>query len=90
MHILFKDTGKTLYIKDVYYIPELGINLLSIKLQKNTITIFDTDNKEVKLLNKQDYKLLTRGEMINGLFYLLTLIIPPKGQTSEVLMAHNN
>ena len=66
LYIKYKDSNIKAIIKDVLYIPELGINLLSINKLQDTLVIF-YNNKVILYKNN---KVLTKGIKINRLFKL--------------------
>ena len=68
VYIKFKDTNKAFLLKNCLYMPELGINLISqSELNSNYYTVFTKDN--VYLKNQQNIT-ITKGNKINGLYYL--------------------
>jgi hypothetical protein len=71
IHIQYIDTGIIETYKDVYYIPQLQVNLLSVSRMENRITTFDTTGKTVIIRDKSSNRLITKGRMeFDKLFYL--------------------
>jgi hypothetical protein len=77
-NILLQDkiTKKLKCIKGAYYVPELGINLISVRKLRNTITVFD-ENK-VTILDKNTLQPISKGYNKEGLYYLPFQAITPK------------
>jgi hypothetical protein len=69
-NLVLKDkyTHKLQYIRNAYYVPELGINLISVRKLKNIYTIFDEER--VTLVDKSTSNILSQGHNNNGLYYL--------------------
>ncbi len=68
MIVKYKDTQKIDIYKGTYYIPELGINLISIKQLKNKVVTFN--NNQV-LIQDNTGQTITRGKIgQNGLYTL--------------------
>lgn len=63
------DTGRSYTIKNVLFIPELGINLLSVSKLKGCYTLIDEDIG-LKLFDKPSRQLITRGYHRKGLYYI--------------------
>ena len=79
--IKFKDTQKTLLIRNVYYIPELGINILSISSIPKLLVSIDTQDKSVILSTEGKY--LTKGKETRGLYYLYSSVLVKKKNQKE-------
>jgi hypothetical protein len=74
--IQFKDTKRVFYLKDVLYMPELGINIISQSQLNKKITIFNENKFSIyEKLNNNDKSLklgnkVTEGFEKDGLYYL--------------------
>jgi Reverse transcriptase (RNA-dependent DNA polymerase)/gag-polypeptide of LTR copia-type/Integrase core domain/GAG-pre-integrase domain len=68
IYIRFKDNNKIFLLKNCLYMPELGINLIS-QSEINSIyhTIFTKNNIYIR---DRSNKTITKGDKINGLYYL--------------------
>ena len=64
----FKDIKKTLLIKNVYYILELGVNILFISFIPKLLVIIDIKEKSIILSIKGIF--FIKGIEIQGLYYL--------------------
>ena len=64
----FKDIKKTLLIKNVYYILELGVNILFISFIPKLLVIIDIKKKSIILFIEGVF--LIQGIKIRGLYYL--------------------
>ena len=73
MLLKFKDSEMTLLIKNVYWIPELGINILFVSSIPKLLITIDTQNKSVIL--SSGGKFLTRGIETRGLYYLKSSVL---------------
>ena len=62
-------TGKYYIIKGVYYIPELGINLLFISKLKGCYTLINGDT-DILIYNKNTREIIIKGYYKNGLYYI--------------------
>jgi hypothetical protein len=76
-NLLLKDaeTNKLLSIKNAYYIPELGINLISIRKLNDIVTVFDTSQKSIIMHDKNNNEIISRGKEVNGLYQIRYYII---------------
>ena len=64
--IRFLDSSHTLSLEDCLFMPNIGLNLISIsKLKSNTLV---TPNKALMFSNEGN--LLTIGQQVKGLYYL--------------------
>lgn len=65
-----KTNNKTtnVILKNCVYIPDFGINIISVSAAKNIWTI--TTGQYIYLLCKNSHKILTQGEKISGLYYV--------------------
>ena len=83
--IKYQDTGKIYLIKDVFYIPELGINLISVYKMPDMTVIFQKD----KVLIYKKNNPITTGYKSNGLYYISVNILSPKNTICSSLTQEN-
>src|SRR5208337_966762 len=67
-YIRCRDTGKKRLLKNALYFPEFGMNIISQFKTKNHLSI--TTLIAILLVDIKTGELLTKGEMIKGLYYL--------------------
>jgi hypothetical protein len=68
IYIKFKDSNKSFLLKNCLYMPKLGINLISQgELNSKYYSIFTKD--KIYLKNNNNI-IITKGNKINGLYYL--------------------
>ena len=79
--LLRYNTGYIYMLTNVYYIPELGLNLISQGRSKDIMTIY-TQNKAI-LYNIYPRKPIAIAHMQNALYYLNATILYPKGNTDD-------
>src|SRR5208282_4153819 len=72
-YIRCRDTGKKRLLKNVLYVPELGVNIINQSKIKNHLSIITPTT--ILLIDIKTGKLLTKGEMIKGLYYLLIQVL---------------
>ena len=60
----FKDIKKTLLVRNVYYIPELGVNILSVSSIPKLLVAIDIIKKSIILFTEGEF--LTEGREIRG------------------------
>jgi len=83
----FKDTKKTLLLRNVYCIPELGVNLLFVSSIPNLIVQFNRNNKSTTLIKEKE--ILSISKEIRGLYYInCSIIIEKKNQNSILNSIH--
>src|SRR5208282_1163347 len=75
-YIRYRDTGKKRLLKNVLHVPELGVNIISQFKMKNHLLIIIPIT--ILLVDIKIGELLTKGEMIKGLYYLLIQVLYPK------------
>ena len=80
--LYFNSTNSIILLKDVLYVPELGVNLLSVNLitSKNLTLSFNKDNCIIYLPNKA---ILAIGYYINGVSVF-------KATSSKLIKSYNN
>jgi hypothetical protein len=67
IYLKFKDTNKKLLLRNCYYIPKLGVNIISTSaLEEDIYSIY---NKYTISLVRNN-QLITSGDQIKGLYYL--------------------
>src|SRR5208282_5029262 len=69
LYIRYRDTGKKRLLKNVLYVSELDINIISQSKMKNHLLIITPIT--ILLIDIKTGELLTKGEMIKGLYCLL-------------------
>src|SRR5208337_3846918 len=75
-YIRYKDTGKKRLLKNALHVPEFGINIINQSKTKNHLSI--TTPIAILLIDIKTGELLTKGEMIKGLYYLPIQVLHPK------------
>lgn len=78
------NTHQKVLLKDVFYLPQLGINIISVK-QLKCVIILDEDN--VQVFEKPSHKLLLQGCDKRDLYYLPLKVVFP---TSKVFTLWNS
>jgi len=79
----FKNTKKTLLLRNVYCILKLRVNLLFVSLILNLIVQFNTNNKSVTLIKEKE--ILFINKEIRGLYYINCFIIIEKKNQNNIL-----
>src|SRR5208282_5479478 len=72
-YIRCRDTGKKRLLKNVLHVPELSINIISQFKIKNHLSIITPIT--ILLIDIKTGELLTKGEIIKGLYYLLIQVL---------------
>ena len=80
----FKDILKTLLVRNVYYIPKLGVNILSVSSIPKLLITIDTTKKSIILSTKGDF--LTEGIEVRGLYYLRSTVLIQKKKTQNKIL----
>ena len=83
MLLRFKDTKKILLIRNVYYIPELGINILSISSIPKLQVKININNKSIFLYSKREF--LIEGNEKGGLYCLYNIALRKKEKEKNEL-----
>jgi len=68
LYIRCRDTGKKRLLKNVFHVSEFGVNIISQFKTKNHLSI--TTPIAILLVDIKTGELLTKGEIIKGLYYL--------------------
>lgn len=80
IYIRYK-TGYIYHIKDAYYIPELGINLLSIHKMPDNIALFSGNETNLYTSNKE---YIATGYKRNNLFELKASVLYPRNNNNSI------
>src|SRR5208337_4867757 len=83
LYIRCRDTGKKRLLKNVLHVPELGINIISQSKTKNHLSI--TTPIAILLIDIKTGELLTKGEIIKGLYYLPIQVLHSKERVFTTL-----
>ena len=78
--IRFLDTKKDFVLKNCFYMPDLGVNLISQAELRNTTSIFT--NNEVSLYKEQE--LITKGSKKNNLYELNIRVFKPNKRSKSI------
>ena len=69
----FKDILKTLLVRNVYYIPELGVNILFVSFIPKLFLTIDIIKKLIILFIEGDF--FTEGIEVRELYYLRSIVL---------------
>lgn len=83
----FKNNNKIYILRNCYYIPELGVNLISHSSFSNEISTY-LDNKNVYLFKKGE--IITKGSKRNNLYILSLNIISENKEIYHTTLPINN
>jgi hypothetical protein len=86
VYLKFRDTNKRLLLRNCYYIPKLGVNIISTSaLNEDIYSIY---NKYTISLVKNN-QLITSGDQIKGLYYLPVEVLHLQPSINTILVDSN-
>jgi hypothetical protein len=86
IYLKFKDTNKKLLLRNCYYIPKLGVNIISTSVLEEDI--YSIYNKYTISLVRNN-QLITSGDQIKGLYYLLVEVLHLQTSINTILVDTN-